>query len=1090
MGRINFVPKGPVILYKSGGRYTAYGEGATTIGAVGTALIAAQTAAASGDVIYLFEDAAISAPLGKNGVTLVTNCTITAGSTTKIISDQGSAMTFTVHGNGRFISDEAICIHSNHASTVFNIFCQYVKSSYNDAAIITVHNQLGTINLTVTTDIVSTDQRAIKVSGTLCNVVCRDIIAYVDGVQITAGTCNLTVRKITATTGQLINSDGGTINIYNDVIDTASLGSIVGTVNIYGATELGGGGGGGGGGAPTTATYITQTTNGSLSNEQALASLATGILLNTTGTGVLSIATAGTDYLAPAAIGTTVQAYNANLTTFAGIAPSANVQTLLGAADYTAFRTSLGLVIGTNVQAYDADLTTYASITPSANVQSLLGAADYAAMRTQLGLVIGTNVQAYAANLTSWAGLAVSSDFADWMATPNSANFKAVMTDETGSGALVFATSPTLVTPILGTPTSGTLTNCTLPVGGITGLGTDVGTFLATPSSANFAAAITDEVGTGFVVLNDSPVFTTQTLFPNGSVTVPSIGFSSDADGTGTGLYRVAANQIGITCNGVNVGTWASTGLTVAGLATITQGTANAGVLASTGYSLTGSDATSMINLAGTWNTTGTPSAINLDITNTASNAASNLINLKVGGSSRFRVTPTTGAYVTSTDAGGQVLSLTSMYGTSSFFRGGSNLLVNTGFAIDTSSGSASFLSITQSSASRVDIFTDGVADTWSQRRGTNAQAFNLYNTYTSGSVYERLGIYWSSHIAHIGAQHTGATARALQLDYGGTTTAAISIPITSGNVGMVGLTLTGGTVTDTNPVINVTQTWNDAADIFKGILFNFTNTASHASSKLFEFQLGGTHSFSLGKSNDLTLGVATIRDYGSGQVQCGNIYIAAAGLQMGSGYLSWHSSSALSGAETIIYRDAAYTLGLRNTSNAHTLNIYNTYTNASNYERFGLAWTSNVFYFGTLTTGGTKRLSVHHGGAVKTLTDNTLTTFCNVAVGSTSSISGTLHYSVKCEDGSQYQCRAGTMNWVMSRETGNTTVVTLGTPSDNFASSPSGGGDSLTVTFATTGTGATIGFQVTANSSLTPSTMSIAYRFVVDDTAPTFTPV
>jgi hypothetical protein len=51
----------------------------------------------------------------------------------------------------------------------------------------------------------------------------------------------------------------------------------------------------------------------------------------------------------------------------------------------------------------------------------------------------------------------------------------------TGNGSVVLNTSPTLVTPILGTPTSGTLTNCTLPVGGVTGLGTGVATFLATP---------------------------------------------------------------------------------------------------------------------------------------------------------------------------------------------------------------------------------------------------------------------------------------------------------------------------------------------------------------------------------------------------------------------------------------------------------------------------------------------------------------------------------------------------------------------------------------------------------------------------------
>lgn len=56
---------------------------------------------------------------------------------------------------------------------------------------------------------------------------------------------------------------------------------------------------------------------------------------------------------------------------------------------------------------------------------------------------------------------------------------------------------------------------------------------------------------------------------------------------------------------------------------TITQGTANQAVLASTGYSLTGSDATSMVSLAGTWNTTGAPTALSLRITNTASDAAS-----------------------------------------------------------------------------------------------------------------------------------------------------------------------------------------------------------------------------------------------------------------------------------------------------------------------------------------------------------------------------------------------------------------------------------------------------------------------------------
>ena len=88
------------------------------------------------------------------------------------------------------------------------------------------------------------------------------------------------------------------------------------------------------------------------------------------------------------------------------------------------------------------------------------------------------------------------------------------VTTSTGSGANALATSPTLVTPILGTPSSGTLTSCTgLPVStGVSGLGTNVATFLATPSSANLAAALTDETGSGLAVFATSPTLTTATI--------------------------------------------------------------------------------------------------------------------------------------------------------------------------------------------------------------------------------------------------------------------------------------------------------------------------------------------------------------------------------------------------------------------------------------------------------------------------------------------------------------------------------------------------------------------------------------------------
>jgi len=56
----------------------------------------------------------------------------------------------------------------------------------------------------------------------------------------------------------------------------------------------------------------------------------------------------------------------------------------------------------------------------------------------------------------------LGSGVATWLGTPSSANLASAVTDETGSGSLVFATSPTLVTPVLGTPSSGTLSSCTV----------------------------------------------------------------------------------------------------------------------------------------------------------------------------------------------------------------------------------------------------------------------------------------------------------------------------------------------------------------------------------------------------------------------------------------------------------------------------------------------------------------------------------------------------------------------------------------------------------------------------------------------------
>jgi hypothetical protein len=221
----------------------------------------------------------------------------------------------------------------------------------------------------------------------------------------------------------------------------------------------------------------------------------------TSSTGTGSVVLSSSPTLTTPALGTPSALVGTNITGTATAFTASNVTTnanLTGAVTSVGNATSLGSFTsaqllgalsdetgtGANVFATSPTLVTPALGTPSA--------------------LVGTNITGTAAGLTAGnvttnanlTGAVTSVGNATSLGSFTSAQLLAALTDETGTGANVFATSPTLVTPLLGTPTSGNLANCTFPTLNQNTSGS-AATFTSTSQNSQFNSVGVGTAGSG-----------------------------------------------------------------------------------------------------------------------------------------------------------------------------------------------------------------------------------------------------------------------------------------------------------------------------------------------------------------------------------------------------------------------------------------------------------------------------------------------------------------------------------------------------------------------------------------------------------------
>ena len=286
---------------------------------------------------------------------------------------------------------------------------------------------------------------------------------------------------------------------------------------------------------------------------------------------------------------------------------------------------------------------------------------------------------------------------------------------------------------------------------------------------------------------------------------------------------------------------------------------------AGTGYTLapiplTGSSATSALNITQTWNTTGNPSLIFANVTNTASGASANLMDLQVGGVSAFKISKVGGVSAPVFAANGYY----SMYGQRFILQqtGTDRAMIRFG----SSSGCIALTDMGETNFDRLQFGgITALFPAW-KRNTTNLEARLADDSAQTGILANNINFGTTTGTGRINLPDAGTTASdGIHFGTAGSiyrenaTRIAVSSRLLVGSDltvsgvinhgfgggivinGTTGLNITPNTLTGSTATsaLNITQTWNTTGSP-TAINVDITNTASGASANFLDFKLGG----------------------------------------------------------------------------------------------------------------------------------------------------------------------------------------------------------------------------------------------------------